>query len=102
MKKELEVITDIYNEDGKCLKKDVSYMKVFETDNIELENYLDPKGKVISKYSGVIYGDKYYKINIPYNEMKTMFTPLVVTGLYSKSTYHEKIKSKTSKTRVRR
>lgn len=98
MEKEFEVITDIYNDQGRCVKKDVSYFKIFETADMEVESYIDSKGKVINKYCGVAYRDKYYKINIPYNDMKKLFEPLVITGLYSKSTYHEKA-NKTIKTR---
>lgn len=102
MKREFEVLTDIYNEAGKCLKKDVTYFKLFETDEIELENYIDAKGKVVNKYSGVLYRDKYYKVNIPYSEMKVYVSPLIIKGLMDKSTYNEKIKSKVTKARTTR
>lgn len=101
MKKEFQILTDIYNEAGKCIKKDVTYNKLFETDEIGLENYIDSKGKVIVEYSGVIYRDKYYKVNIPYEQMKEYVSPLVVKGLIAKSTYNEKTKPK-SKTKVQR
>ena len=84
MKKEFEIITDIYNDAGKCLKKDISYCKVFETDDMELEQYIDAKGKVISKYSGIIYRDKYYKINVPYTSMKEYLSPLIIKGFIDK------------------
>ncbi len=102
MKKEFQVLTDIYSETGKCIKKDVTYLKIFETDNIELENFIDNKGKVISKYSDVAYQDKHYKINIPYSEMKQYVTPLVIKGLMDKSTYNEKAKTKITKIRTTR
>lgn len=101
-KKELEVMTDIYNEAGKCLKKDILYLKVFETDEIELENFIDGKGKVIVKYSGVVYRDKYYKVNIPYKDMLQYVQPLVIKGLMDKSTYHEKKIKTTTKRTTRR
>jgi hypothetical protein len=95
MKVEFEVYTDVYAPDGvKCIKKDVSYKKIFETDEIELENFIDNKGKVISKYTGVIYRDKYYKVNTPYDIMKQYTTPLIIKGLFAKSSYHEKDNNK--------
>lgn len=94
MKIEYEVLTDIYNEDGKCIKKDLSYLKVFETDDVEVENFIDAKGKVIEKYTGVVYKDKYYKINRPYKEMREAFKPIVVAGLLAKSSSYEKTNQK--------
>lgn len=103
MIKEFEILTDIFAPDGlKCIKKDVMYFKVFETNEMELESFIDAKGKVISKYCGVIYRDKYYKVNTPYAELRDMSKPIVVKGLLDKSTYNEKSKNIKSKTRVRR
>ena len=95
---ELEILTDVYSPDGvKCIKKDVIYKKVFETNDIESEQYIDDKGKIIGKYTGVIYRDKYYKVNVPYETMKQYNQPLVIKGLFAKSSYHEKINTKNKK-----
>lgn len=100
MKREFEVLTDVYNEQGKCIKKDILYLKVFETDDIQLEHFIDSKGKVVLKYSGVLYRDKYYKVNIPYKTMKEYTSPLVIKGLIYKSKIYEKLENKT-KARLR-
>lgn len=94
-------MTDIYGIDGvKCIKKDVIYNKLFELNDVEIESFIDNKGKVISKYCGVIYKDKYYKVNKSYKEMSELFKPLVIKGLFDKSNYNEK--NKTNKTITRR
>lgn len=74
---ELEVIAD----------KD-KVKKLFDLDNILLEEYVNAKtGKHIKKYSLIQVNDIYYKINKPYHELSTLIinrsTPIL--GLMYKS-----------------
>lgn len=84
MRMELEVIADILQKSKKTTKE-LIYKKEFELDSIFLEQYIDNKGKIINKYCGVIDGEKYYKVNHPYNYLRAFTTPIVVKGLMSKS-----------------
>lgn len=90
MKYEVEVIIDLYNDDGKLIKKDVIQKRIFELSNIQLEQYYNEKGVIQKKYSCVIDDGKYYKINKPYEEMSPLVKPVHVKGFIR---YEEKIKT---------
>ncbi len=77
MKYELEIITDIYSPPDKTgirkiLVKDHKIKKLFELNDIELEEYTDNKGKLIKKYCAICTESNYYKINKPYEELKEL------------------------------
>lgn len=73
---ELEVISDILGLESKAgkrilLTKNDKIKKLFNLNEIEIEEFIDPKnGKHIKKYSTVFKGDICYKINKPYEELK--------------------------------
>lgn len=97
MNREYQVITDIYNEQGKIVKKNILYNKVFETNEMHVESYIEKNGKVISKYTGVIYDDKYYKINKPFEEVSKEVRPIVIEGFKSKQGVEIKKRNKPTK-----
>lgn len=75
MKYELEYITTLQKTvKGKITRsKEITIKKMFNLENIEVEQFIEPKnGKVVNKYSSVYLGDVYYKINKPYLELKEL------------------------------
>lgn len=76
MKYELEIISDITDTTGpkpKIIKRQDKIKRLFELNELEVEEYVEPKtGKHIAKYSGIYYKDIYYKVNKPYEELKQL------------------------------
>jgi len=76
MRIELEFISDLTSSrNGKTvvLVKNDKVKKLFNLDEIEVEEFIDPKtGKHIPKYSTVSIKDMFYKINKPYEELKSL------------------------------
>lgn len=94
MVRELTVLTDFYTKNNKLLHKDLAYKKTFETDKLDIENYLDEKGRISKKYCTGIYEDKFYKIAHPYEYVKELKEPIKVLGLISKSKGYGKSSNK--------
>lgn len=90
MNKELEIISDIVGPNNRVVKRDVVYKKIFELDNIKAEEYISNKGTIVKKYCTIVYEDKFYKVNSPYEVIAAMIQPLEVKGFYSKSSKYEK------------
>lgn len=91
---------DVITEKGKIIKKDLCYKKVFELDNILIEQYVSPKGVIVKKYCTIIEQDKYYKGNIPYETLSAMLKPLEIKGFAAKSIRYEKVNSKSGTRRL--
>ena len=91
MKIELEFISDITSsKNGRTtiLSKNDKVKKLFNLDEVGLEEYIDPKtGKHISKYATLSEKETYYKINKPYEELKalTLNRTTPVLGFAAKS-----------------
>lgn len=70
-KYELEYIADITTNSNpiKILSKNKKIKKLFDLELVEVEEYIDKKGKLINKYSSVYYNNVYYKVNKPYKEL---------------------------------
>ena len=95
MRKEIEINGgDVLSDKGKTIKKDLCYTKMFELDNILIEQYVSPKGVIVKKYCTIIEHDKYYKANIPYATLSAMLRPLEIKGFAAKSIRYEKANSK--------
>lgn len=100
MRKEIEINGgDVLNSKNKVIAKDVCYKRIFELDNILIEQYLNPKGVIVKKYCTIIEQDKYFKANIPYDTLSAMLRPLEVKGFAAKSISYEKANSKQRTTR---
>ena len=100
MRKEIEVNGgDVLSSKNKIIKKDVCYIRMFDLDNILIEQYINPKGVVVKKYCTIIEQDKYFKANIPYSELSAMLRPLEIKGFAAKSISYEKVNSKPGRTR---
>ena len=57
--------------------------KIFDTDKMMIEEVIDSKGKLHSKYSITKYDGEYYKLKIPYKQLRdNYFTPLEIKGLH--------------------
>lgn len=101
MKVELEVISDVIGLNNKVVIRDMTYKKVFELDEIEAEEFISNKGKVVKKYCTVTCENKFYKVNKPYSELASLLMPTVVKGFYSKTTTYEKENKQKHKSRER-
>lgn len=100
MRKEIEINGgDVLSTKGKLIKKDVCYKRMFELDNILIEQYINTKGNIVKKYCTIIENDKYFKANIAYEELSALLKPLEVKGFMAKSISYEKTNSKPRTTR---
>jgi len=90
MRKELEIISDILGSNNRVVKRDVIYKKIFELDNIEVEEFISNKGTIVKKYCTLVVDNKFYKVNSPYEVVAAMIQPLEVKGFYSKTSKYEK------------
>lgn len=75
---ELPIITDVIAPADtvgkrKLLVKDKIIRKLFDINDIEIEEYINTKnGKTVKKYTGIYSNDVYYKINKPYEELRDL------------------------------
>ena len=69
----LEVLTDINGVDKegnpKVVKQDVAYNKQFDTNDMLVENFINPRGRVVKKYCIVKSSNEYFKLNHKYEEI---------------------------------
>mgnify|MGYP001617488284 CR=1 FL=1 len=95
MRKEIEINGgDVLSDKNKVIKKDMCYKRMFELDNILIEQYISPKGIIVKKYCTIIEQDKYFKANIPYDTLSALLRPLEIKGFAAKSISYEKVNSK--------
>lgn len=84
---ELEVISQYpLHETSKSIARYVPLRiyqkKLFVVENMQIEEHVDSKGTTIKKFTTVKYDSEYYKVNMPYKELKDKyFTPIVIKGL---------------------
>ena len=96
MKYELEIITDISKTTGvksKVIVKSAKIRKLFDLDKIDIQVYIDGRtGKEVKKYTGVYENDNYYKVNIPYEQLKNLILNRTspIFGLMGKSKLYMK------------
>lgn len=57
--------------------------KLFVIENLQIEEHVNSKGKIKSKFTTGKYDNEFYKINVPYIEMKKYYTPIVIKGLHN-------------------
>lgn len=91
MIKEFQKIEDIYSQPDKSgqqklIKKNLISSIVLDTNNIQLQEFINNKGKIIKNKCTVKYGNDYYILNHSYKEVKELVfkselqNPIVVTG----------------------
>ena len=87
----VKVLCDLYtepNEEGvtKLIKKNVEYLKQFETTRITIEQYVNPKtAKTIKKYCYIKEDDKYYKVNHKFEDLIKLNKAIEVKGFQFKT-----------------
>ena len=86
----LDVIVDVYGEPNsktglpKLLKKGAIYKKSFDTSLIYPEEYINKRGTIVKKYTGLEYGEKYYVVAHSMTYINKLINPIVIKGLASK------------------
>lgn len=84
---ELEVISQLpVKVKGKSIARYIPerifQKKLFITEGMQIEEHMNPNGKVISRFTTCKYDTEYYKINTPYIKLRdAYFTPIVIRGL---------------------
>lgn len=81
----LNLTTDVYSQPDKkgnqrIIKKGVKFKKTFDTNNIQVQNYIDAKGNISSKYSMVFEGEQGYKALHKFEELERLVSPLKIRG----------------------
>lgn len=75
---ELQIVTDVLsnpdaNGDRKIIARNALINKLFDINEIEVEEFLNPRtGKPVKKYTGIYSNNLYYKVNKPYDELKQL------------------------------
>ena len=75
---ELQIISDIMTPPDtmgkyKIAHKDIIINRLFDINEIQVEQFINPKnGKPVKKYSGIYSNEIYYKVNKPYEELKDL------------------------------
>lgn len=85
MRKELEILNDLADSNGRIVAKDVLSKQVFELNDITVQQFISNKGKIIKKYCTIFCNNNYYKVNSPYEEIRKLTLPIEVKGFAAKS-----------------
>lgn len=84
---EIECISQLpIKETGRSIARyvpmQVFQKKMFVVENLQIEEHIDYKGLIKSKYTTCKYDGEFYKLNKPYKELRdSYFTPVVIKGL---------------------
>lgn len=55
--------------------------RLFIVENMQIEEHVNSKGKIVDKYTTCKYDGEYYKLKIPYNTLKDKyFKPVTFKG----------------------
>lgn len=90
MKITLTLLTNLYSEpdkngNQKMIKKDIEFLKTFESNNINIQHYITPKGLISKKLCLVYEGDKDYLCKHKFEDLERLISPVKVKGyVYSK------------------
>jgi len=83
-----KVLTDVYKTDKKgiqkLIKRNVEYKKMFETNGLLVEHYLNAKGVPSKKWCIVKEpngDDRYFRLNHKFEEIEKLIKPVFITGL---------------------
>lgn len=81
----LQCIVDLYNKpdkDGnqKIRKRNVNYLKQFDTNFILAEQYINNKGIPSKKWCMIRQGEEYFKINKKFEDIQKLIEPTKISG----------------------
>lgn len=82
----LKTLVDIYKpitfegEQPKLIKRNVEYLKTFESHNITVENYIKPNGTISKIWSNVKEGDNYYRVKHSFDYIYKLISPIKIKG----------------------
>ena len=82
----LKILTDVYTEpdkngNTKLIKRNIEYLKQFDSNHITIEQYIIPKtAKISKKYCIVKEDDKYYKANHKFEDLLKLNTHTEIKG----------------------
>ena len=57
--------------------------KLFVVESLQIEEHVNSKGRIKSKFTTGKYDGEFYKLNHPYKELKKYYTPIVIKGLHN-------------------
>lgn len=97
MRKELEILNDLADSNGKVIAKDVMSKQIFELNDILVQQFISNRGKIVKKYCTILYNNNYYKVNSPYEQISKLTLPIEIKGFAAKSKTHANKQSNTNK-----
>ncbi len=95
---EFTIITDITKQlaNGKILTlvKNAKIVRSFESSNVNYAEYINSKGKIVKKYTTIIYNNEYLTVNHSLEEVKRRLGHYEIKGYAGKAKYAKDIKNK--------
>lgn len=82
---ELDIIADVYgpgSEEGqpKLIKEGIIYKRLFDTNQIKAEEYINAKGRIVKSWVNIIEGENTYRAKHKYSDIVAKLLPLQVKG----------------------
>lgn len=91
---EFTVVTDITktlaNGEVVTLVKDAKILRSFNSEGVLYQDFINTKGKVVKKYTTIIYGNEYLKVDHSKEEVKRRLGHYEITGYAGKASYAKK------------
>lgn len=81
----LRVLTDIYSKPDKhgnvkLVKRNVEYLKQFDSNNILAEHYINARGVISKKWAVVKQNEEYFRVNHKFEELEKLNKHIKVNG----------------------
>ena len=83
---ELNILADVYGKPKEgsdiptIIKKDIVFKKIFDTNQIKAEEYINERGKIIKGLVNIVDGEATYKAKHKYSDIVTKLKPIEVKG----------------------
>ena len=91
---EFTVVTDITKtlSNGKMITivKDAKILRSFNSEGVLYQDFINSKGKVVKKYTTIIYGNEYLKVDHSIEEVKRKLGHYEIAGYAGKASYAKK------------
>ncbi len=68
----------------KLIKRNVQCKKVFDTNNILIEQYIKPNGEVSKLWASIKEGDNYYTVRHTFSYLQELVSPIKFNGFQIK------------------